>query len=40
MPLRHGVDPDKAEVSCRDGVWTVILPKMDTLPPRRLAGSN
>jgi HSP20 family protein len=40
IPLPHGVDSDKAEVSYRDGVLTVILPKTDTLPPRRLTVSN
>jgi HSP20 family protein len=34
ISLPHGVDADKAEVSYRDGVLTVILPKTDTLPPR------
>jgi HSP20 family protein len=40
MTLPHGVDPDKAEVSYHAGVLTVILPKTDTLPPRRLTVSN
>jgi HSP20 family protein len=40
IPLPHGVDPDGAEVRYRDGVLTVILPKTDTLPPRRLSASN
>jgi HSP20 family protein len=40
IPLPHGVDQHKAEVSYRDGVLTVILPKTDTLPPRRLTVSN
>ena len=40
IPLPHGVDTDNAEVSYRDGVLTVILPKTDTLPPRRLTISN
>ena len=40
VPLPHGVHPDQAEVSYRDGVLTVILPKTDTLPPRSLTGSN
>ncbi len=34
IPLPRGVDPDQAEISCRNGVLTVILPKTDTLPPR------
>jgi HSP20 family protein len=40
IPLPHGVDPDRAEVSYRDGVLTAILPKTDTLPPRRLRVSD
>jgi HSP20 family protein len=40
ISLPDGVDPDKAEVSYRDGVLTVILPKTDTLPPRRLMVSK
>jgi HSP20 family protein len=40
IPLPHGVDTESAEVSYRDGVLTVILPKTDTLPPRRLTISN
>ena len=40
IPLPHGVDSDKAEVSYGDGVLTVILPKTDTLPPRRLTVPN
>jgi HSP20 family protein len=40
IPLPHGVDAEKAEVSYRDGVLTAILPKTDTLPPRRLTISN
>jgi HSP20 family protein len=40
IPLPHGVDPEKAEVSYRNGVLTAILPKTDTLPPRRLTISN
>ncbi len=40
IPLPHGVDPDQAEVSYRDGVLTVILPKTDTLPPRSLTVSK
>jgi HSP20 family protein len=37
IALPRGVDADKAEVKYRDGVLTVILPKTDTLPPRRLS---
>lgn len=40
ISLPHGVDPDKAEVSYRDGVLTVILHKTDTLPPRSLMVSK
>ena len=40
IPLPHGVDTEHAEVSYRDGVLTVILPKTDTLPPRPLTISN
>jgi Molecular chaperone (small heat shock protein) len=40
IPLPHGVDPEKTEISYRDGVLTVILPKTDTLPPRHLTVSN
>ena len=40
IPLPHGVDSGQAEVTYRDGVLTVILPKTDTLPPRHLTISN
>ncbi len=40
IPLPHGVDAEKAEVSYRDGVLTAILPKTDTLPPRQLTISK
>lgn len=40
IPLPHGVKAEEAEVSYRDGVLTVILPKTDTLPPRPLPISN
>ena len=36
IPLPHGVDAEKAEVSYRDGVLTVILPKTEPVPPRQL----
>lgn len=36
IPLPRGIDARNAEVMYRDGVLTVILPKTDTLPPRRL----
>jgi HSP20 family protein len=40
VSLPHGVHADQAEVSYRDGVLTVILPRTDTLPPRRLTVST
>jgi HSP20 family protein len=40
IPLPHGVDAEKAEVSYRNGVLTAILPKTETLPPRRVTISN
>lgn len=40
IPLPHGVDAEKAELSYRDGVLTAILPKTDTLPPRGLTISK
>ncbi|HEU0231126.1 MAG TPA: Hsp20/alpha crystallin family protein [Burkholderiaceae bacterium] len=40
ISLPHSVHPDQAEVSYRDGVLTVIAPKTDTLPPRRLTVSK
>jgi len=40
IPLPHGVDTERAEVSYRDGVLTVILPKTDSAPPRRLTIPN
>jgi HSP20 family protein len=40
IPLPHGVDTRNAEVSYRDGVLSVILPKTDTLPPRPLTISD
>ena len=39
IPLTHEVDRDGAEVSYRDGVLTVILPKTDATPPRQLSVS-
>jgi HSP20 family protein len=36
IPLPHGVLADQAEVSYRDGVVVVILPKSEPVPPRRL----
>ena len=40
IPLPYSVDADRAEASYRDGVLTVILPKTEPLPPRRLTVSN
>jgi HSP20 family protein len=39
IPVTHEVDRDGAEVSYRDGVLTVILPKTDATPPRELTVS-
>lgn len=39
IPVPHEVDRDKAEVSYRDGVLTVILPKTEPSPPRQLSVS-
>jgi HSP20 family protein len=36
IPLPHAVDGARAEVSYRDGVITVILPKTEASPPRQL----
>lgn len=33
IPLPHSVDPERAEMSYRDGVLTVILPKTEIAPP-------
>jgi HSP20 family protein len=40
IPLPHGVNTEEAEVSYREGVLTVILPKTETTPPRPLSISN
>jgi HSP20 family protein len=40
IPLPHGVDAESAEVSYRDGVLTVILPKTEPVPPRHLPVSD
>lgn len=40
IPLPHNVDAEQAEVSYRDGVLTVILPKTDMTPPTPLPFSN
>jgi HSP20 family protein len=34
VPLPHHIDAAKAEISYRDGVLTVVVPKTDTLPPK------
>lgn len=39
IPVPHGIDRDKAEVTYRDGVLTVILPKTEPTPPRQLSVS-
>lgn len=39
IPVTHEVDRDGVEVSYRDGVLTVILPKTDATPPRQLSVS-
>jgi len=36
IPLPHGVDAEKAEVTYRAGVITVILRKTEMIPPRKL----
>jgi len=36
IPIPHGVDVGKAEVSYRSGVLVVILPKTESIPPRPL----
>jgi HSP20 family protein len=36
IPVPHGIDEARAEVSYQDGVVTVILPKTETIPPRQL----
>jgi HSP20 family protein len=33
IPLPHGVDVEKPEIAYRDGVLTVILPKIEIEPP-------
>jgi HSP20 family protein len=40
IPLPHGVDAERTEVSYRDGVLTVILPKTEPTPPIRLPVSD
>ena len=36
IPIPHGIDGPRAEVSYVDGVITVILPKTEAIPPRQL----
>jgi len=36
IPLPHDIDSERAEVSYKDGVITVILPKTEPSPPRSL----
>ena len=36
IPIPHNIDEERAEVSYLDGVITVILPKIETIPPRQL----
>jgi HSP20 family protein len=36
VPIPHEVDGERAEVSYKDGVITVIVPKIEATPPRRL----
>ena len=36
VPITQEVDPERAEVSYKDGVLTVIVPKVESTPPRRL----
>jgi HSP20 family protein len=39
IPVTHEIDRDRVEVSYRDGVITVILPKSEPTPPRQLTVS-
>jgi HSP20 family protein len=39
IPVPHEIDRDRAEVTYRDGVLTVILPKTEPTPPRQLSVS-
>ena len=36
IPIPHEMDAGHAEVSHEDGVITVIVPKIESTPPRRL----
>jgi HSP20 family protein len=37
IPVPHQIDRDRVEVTYRDGVLTVILPKTEPTPPRQLS---
>ena len=39
IPIPHEIDRDRAEVTYRDGVLTVVLPKTEPTPPRQLSVS-
>ena len=39
IPLTHEIHRDQAEVTYKDGVLTVILPKTEPTPPQRLSVS-
>ena len=39
IPVPHEIDRDRAEVTYRDGVLTVIVPKTEPTPPRQLSVS-
>ena len=36
VPITHEIDRDRAELSYTDGVITVIVPKIESAPPRQL----
>jgi HSP20 family protein len=36
IPLPDNIDSTQADISYQDGVLTVIVPKMEATPPRRL----
>lgn len=39
IPIPHEIDDDRSEVTYQDGVLTVVLPKTEPTPPRRLSVS-
>ena len=39
IPLSHEVDGERAEVTYKDGVLTIIAPKLESKPPRALTVS-